>query len=226
MKTHLFTLSLGLLLLVVAALPAAAQGGAVMRAGAPTEAVPAGTSFEVRISIEGATNMGSFQFTLGYDPATVRAEGARLAEFLGSTGRSANPLGPRINDRAGELTFGAFTLGQQKGPDGKGNIAVVTFKALKQGTINLDLRDVQITDIAGIQAPVEAEGTQVQLSAAPGGGLPTGIILTAVLVVLAAGVAGFLVIRSQQQAVAEGPEGPEGPRESSVELPTGNADDE
>jgi hypothetical protein len=226
MLTRLTMLGLGLLLLVVTALPAAAQGSAVMRLSAPTEAVPAGTSFEVRVSIEGAANLGSFQFTLGYDPTAVRAESARLGEFLGSTGRSANPLGPRINAQTGELTFGAFTLGQQKGPDGQGDLAVITVKALKQGTANLDLRDVQTTDISGITAPATAQGTQVEVAAAPGGGVPTGIILTAVLVVLAAAVAAFLVLRSQRPLAAEGSEEPAGPEETIVRTPSGGASDE
>jgi hypothetical protein len=174
-----------------------------MRVSTPPETVTASGTLEARISVEGVRSLGSFQFTLGYDPASLRAEGARLGEFLGSTGRSANPLGPRIDPQAGKLTFGAFTLGQGAGPDGEGDIAVVTFTALRPGKPMLELSDVQVTDIAGIAEPIAVEGSSVEVIGAPGSGLPSGAVLAGVLVVLACSLSAFVVIRSQRRSAAE-----------------------
>lgn len=197
-----FTITLLAGLLILAG-QATADGPVVMQAIAPGEPVAAGQTFEVRITLDGAQNLGSFQFALLYDPAVVRAESARLEDFLGSTGRAANPLGPRVDETQGRIMFGAFTLGRGPGPGGSGHLATVIMRALRPGQSSLDLDNAQMTDIAGNTQPLTVEGAAVTVK--PGQVSPSGD-LASVVVPLAAGgtllvlaiVAGFLLRRQRR----------------------------
>lgn len=96
--------------------------------------------------IEDVTDLGYFQFTLEYDPRVVLAKGAVLGDFLGSTGRSTSGLGPRLDNSTGTLTFGGFSFGTVKGPEGKGVLAELTFSGLARGLSPLKLKNVLISD--------------------------------------------------------------------------------
>ncbi len=192
-----FILSLlaGLLFLAGRAM---ADGPAAMRAVGPDGPVPAGQTFEVRITLDGAQNLGAFQFVLVYDPAIVGFDSVGLEDFLGSTGRAANPLGPR--EEEGRVMFGAFTLGRQPGPNGSGHLATVVMRALSPGQSSLELQNGQVTDIMGNAQPLTVEGTTVTVE--PGSTTPlTGDVLPWVaigtIVVLAA-VSG-LILRGRSQ---------------------------
>lgn len=102
--------------------------------------------FTVEVMIENATDLGYFQFTLEYDPKVVLAKGAVLGDFLGSTGRSTSGLGPRLDNSKGTLTFGGFSFGTVKGPDGKGVLAEVTFTGLARGLSPMRLKDILLSD--------------------------------------------------------------------------------
>jgi hypothetical protein len=65
-----------------------------------------------------------------------------LAPFLGSTGRTAQPIGPTIDNTVGIVTFVAFSLGSQAGPQGTGLLVTITFVAVGSGTCELNLQDV------------------------------------------------------------------------------------
>jgi hypothetical protein len=102
--------------------------------------------FTVQVMIENVTDLGYFQFNLEYDPRVVLPKGAVLGDFLGSTGRSASGLGPRFDNSTGILTFGGFSFGTTKGPNGKGVLAAVTFTGLARGLSPLRLKNVLISD--------------------------------------------------------------------------------
>jgi len=110
--------------------------------------------------VDEALDLGSFQFDLIYDPSVVWVDDVTLGEFLGSTGRSVVSLGPKVNNEAGKTTFGAFSFGDQPGPDGSGALALVRLKAVGLGSSPLDLQDVQLTDTkADPQTPTAEDGT-------------------------------------------------------------------
>lgn len=138
-----------------------------LRVVPPESPINPGTTFTVDIAVSDASNLGSFQFIFGYNPAVLKFEKMALGEFLGSTGRTANPLGPRVDESAGQVTFGAFTLGQQPGASGSGQLATVTLRALAGGTSPLEIRDPQITDIMGGLQPVTAQNSQITVSGSP-----------------------------------------------------------
>lgn len=116
----------------------------------------------VDVLIDNVTNIGSFQFEIGYDPAIVQLRGSspvRLGSFLGSTGRTVIPVGPAIDTTAGTVVFGAATFGPQAGPTGSGTLASITWTGVGEGSRSLDLRNVQVSDINGVVIPVsEVDG--------------------------------------------------------------------
>ena len=67
-------------------------------------------AFTVDLTAEDVMNLASFQTDLIYDPAIVSVSGVSVAAFLGSTGRTVAPVGPTIDNLAGKVTFGAFSL--------------------------------------------------------------------------------------------------------------------
>ncbi|MCR4439992.1 MAG: FlgD immunoglobulin-like domain containing protein [bacterium] len=108
------------------------------------------------VVIDDATNLGSFQFEIGYDPAVVQLRGSspvQLGSFLASTGRTVIPVGPAIDTTAGTIVFGAATFGTQAGPTGSGVLATISWTAVGEGTSSLDLRNVQVSDINGVVIP-------------------------------------------------------------------------
>ncbi|MDZ7386335.1 MAG: BACON domain-containing carbohydrate-binding protein [candidate division KSB1 bacterium] len=111
----------------------------------------------VDVVVEGVTNIGSFQFEIGYDRTVVQLRGStpvQLGPFLGSTGRTVIPVGPAIDTTAGTVVFGAATFGTQAGPNGNGTLATITWTGVGEGSAALDLRNVQVSDINGVVIPV------------------------------------------------------------------------
>ena len=52
-----------------------------------------------------------------------------LGDFLGSTGRDVIVLGPHVDEEAGEVTFGGATFGTGPGPNGAGELAIISLTA-------------------------------------------------------------------------------------------------
>jgi hypothetical protein len=111
--------------------------------------VSAREGFSIAVMIDGATDLGSFDLQLGFDPSVVHAQGAAVGDFLGSTGLSVLPLGPDIDNEAGTLVLGAVTLGSGEGPSGTGVLADVSLEAVGAGESPLSLDLVHIHDTAG-----------------------------------------------------------------------------
>lgn len=142
----------GLLLaaLLLAALPAAvaAQGATIRIEPLQVQAGSAGDDVQAQVVIEDVENLGFFQFDLTFDPAVVRVKSVALGEFLASTGRTASGVGPVIDNTAGTVTFGAYTVGTQDGPDGAGVLAEVTLTGVADGVSPLRLAKIKVLSAA------------------------------------------------------------------------------
>jgi PKD repeat protein len=120
----------------------------VMRVAPTTAMANVGTPMTVSVDISNVTNLGSFQFTLAYNPSLVQVQAVSLAEFPSSTGRSFGPVGPTIDNTAGTASFGAMSLGSSPaGPNGIGRLAYVRLLPLAAGTSGLHLSGTQVSDI-------------------------------------------------------------------------------
>jgi hypothetical protein len=147
--------------------------GLTMRIDPAINNVEAGQPFIVNVMIDGAVNVGAFQFDLIYDPAVVTVTDVALGPFVGSTGRTAQPVGPTIDNRAGTLAFGAFSFGSTAGPAGTGVLATVRFRAEDPGTSALGLQNVVVTDPMANAQPASIEGGVVTVTAPPAVSTPT-----------------------------------------------------
>lgn len=130
--------------------------------------VDVGETFTVTVMIDQASDLGAFQFDLLYITTTVTADGVVMGDFLGSTGRTVSPVGPIIDNQAGRVSFGAWTVGSAPGPNGTGTLVIITLTAQDVGISRLDLQEVKVLDThAGDQPPIVEDGMVVA------GGAPT-----------------------------------------------------
>jgi len=110
------------------------------------QSVMQGDLFTVTLMVRNVQNLGSFDLQLRFDPSIAAAQSAELGDFLASTGRDVSPVGPVIDNQAGTLTFGAFSVGDEPGPDGDGVLATVLMQAIGEGESLLALNNVQLLD--------------------------------------------------------------------------------
>ena len=139
---------------------------AALRVEPASSTVMPGETFTVAVEIEGAVNLGGFQWTLSFDPAVVQVQEVTLGGFLASTGRNSATLGPEVDNDAGTVTFGAFSFGDQPGPNGNGVLAILTLTAQGTGDSPLALKSVQVADTGGQTQAVTAKGGRVMTGAA------------------------------------------------------------
>ena len=135
----------------------------------PAESVvDVGETFTVTVMIDDADDLGGFELALLYITTTVTVDDITLGDFLGSTGRTVFPVGSTIDNEAGKVTFGVITLGSDPGPDGTGELAIVTLTTQGVGTSPLDLQNVMVLPTTG--GPQEAT---VEDGLVVAGGAPT-----------------------------------------------------
>ena len=117
-----------------------------------------GDTVVVAVRVDGAVDLGAFEFHLGYDPAILQATGAELGAFLASTGRTPVPLGPAL--REGEIRFAGASYGTAAGAEGGGVLAQVTLRVVGAGTTPLTFNRVIVTDAMAQVLPADAiDGT-------------------------------------------------------------------
>jgi len=123
----------------------AAVADPVIRFSPSSRTAETGASFSVDIMVDNVVDLGGYDFTVAFNPAVVHVQGVTLGPFLGSTGRSAFPVGPSIDNVGGQVSFGAFSFGGA-GPNGTGTIASVTLQAVGAGSSDLTFTQAQLTD--------------------------------------------------------------------------------
>jgi len=129
--------------------------------------VQAGQEFDVLVKVEGANNLGGFQFDLIFPSAMLEARTVKLESFLTSTGRTPIPLGPKIDNTNGRITFGAATAGNAPGASGDGVLLRVTFRALTSGTGAMNIAKYQVLDAQGKTIVAAVRGNRVQVEGSP-----------------------------------------------------------
>lgn len=105
-----------------------------------------GAIFVVNVVVDNVVDLGGYEFTVTFDPGVVQVQNVTLGPFLGSTGRTAAPLGPNIDHAAGSFEFGAFSFGTAAGPNGSGIVAQVTLQTVAPGSTTLIFTAAQLTN--------------------------------------------------------------------------------
>jgi hypothetical protein len=119
---------------------------AVVRLDPSSQNVNAGDSFSVNVMVDDVSNLGSYEFTLQFDPSLVSFQWVANGAFLGSSGRTVYCPNAIVDATNGTVRFACATLGTQDGVTGSGELAAVTFSALAGGTS--DLAFVNPTDLS------------------------------------------------------------------------------
>ena len=106
------------------------------------------STFTFSVNIDKANNLGGYELTLSYEPRMLTLIDIQTTNFLASTGRTVNQLGPNINEYQGTATIGQFSLGSTPlGPNGQGTLVTATFKPVQEGQATIMITSPKITDI-------------------------------------------------------------------------------
>jgi len=145
------------LLLLTLALPLAAlaQNGALVTLQPPAAEAPAADgTFATDVLISDASLVLGFQFDINFDPALLEVKSVDLGEFIGSTGRRAQPLGPdQRNAAEGQVVYGGFTIGDQEGGGGDGLLATIHWQVKQPGPATVSLGGLQLAGSGGASLP-------------------------------------------------------------------------
>ena len=145
---------------------AAAPAAVLVRVVGPANPVRVVDQFAVIIQVEGAANLGAFEFEYGANPliASTTVADIQLGEILGSTGRTTGELRLASSPTApGHPLYAAYSYGAAAGPSGNGQLATVTMLATGQGTSSLDLTGLKVTDVSGVEVSASSISGVVQV---------------------------------------------------------------
>ncbi len=174
-----FSLAVVLLLSVAAAVPSSAWAirplqslNAVVSISPAELTVDPGETFTVEVIIREVSDLGSYKFSLAYDPDVVEVREAESGGFVEETGRSVIVLGPDIDNEVGRVDFSATSFEDTPGAEGSGTLAVLSLEAMADGVSELRLVEsgLKIFRPTGSEMRVRGESGQVQVGA---GATPT-----------------------------------------------------
>lgn len=114
-----------------------------------------GGKAKIIVMVKNVANLGAFQFEFHYDPTVLRVDSCILGDFIKSTSREVDPIGPISINNRNALFFGAVTQGGKEGPNGSGILATLILEAKAAGNTEFVLRNVLLADIRGDSIKVE-----------------------------------------------------------------------
>jgi hypothetical protein len=148
---------------------------ALVRVVAPAVWPPDGGTFEVRVEVEGVTDLAAFELKLAFDPVVLAYEAVEAGPFLGSTGRSVSCLGPEFFTPQRDIfSFACSSLGPEPaGPSGAGVLMTVRFRPAGRGPSPLQLSGVKLTDSRGQPISATVQGSSIVIARSAGTPVPT-----------------------------------------------------
>lgn len=117
----------------------------------------------VALKLDAVAQLGGFEARLVYSPTLVEIQRVELGPLLGSSGRTAAILGPRINQKAGTVAFGGYTTGSAAGANRSDVVARVIFRVLKEGVATFDLQAPLAASRTGAPRLVRDQDAVVQI---------------------------------------------------------------
>ena len=147
----------------------AEAAGQTMAVSPSANPVNVGETIEVDVNLTNATDLGGFEFDLGYDSTVMQIDKIFMGTGLNATGRTVGKLGPKSIDASTEA-FGGYSYGSGAGSNGTGAMARVIMTAIAAGASPLTLQNAHTAKTtAEAITPTLSNGT-VTASAASGGG--------------------------------------------------------
>jgi len=146
----------------------AEAAGQTMAVSPATNPVNVGETIEVDVNLTGATDLGGFEFDLGYDSTVMQIDNIIMGTGLDAASRTVGKLGPKSIDASTEA-FGGYSYGSGGGSSGGAPMAHVIMTAVGAGESPLTLQNAHTADTtAAAITPTLSNGT-VTASAASGG---------------------------------------------------------
>jgi hypothetical protein len=122
---------------------------------------PLGKDFTVRVTISGATGVGSVPFHLSFDPGALEFVGAsNVSPFLNQDGTPVFVLAT-VGAGGREVITGLSRQGSRPGVSGSGTLIEMTFRPKKPGTTTLSFTDLSVLDPQAQPLPSEKLGMTV-----------------------------------------------------------------
>lgn len=151
----------------------AAQAETVVSIDASPNPAIVGSTVDLSVLIDGASDLYAYQFSLSFDPAVLRATAVTEGAFLGTGGATYGGYDV-IDNGTGKVSFVFNTLlGPTAGVSGSGALAHIRFDVIGYGTTPLafgdgifldsNLADVAVTYTAAPLAAVPEPGTWLML---------------------------------------------------------------
>ena len=125
--------------------------------------VTVGSNVDLAVMISGISDLYSYQFTVSFDAALLKANGVSEGAFLG-TGGSTFSDGGSIDNSTGTISYVFNTLvGAVPGVSGGGNLAFINFGTLGIGSAALSFSDLLFLDsgMNDIAVTVDAAALQI-----------------------------------------------------------------
>ena len=136
---------------------------------------------EATVSGVASDGLGTFEFTLLFDPAVLEIHAAEGGSLLNSTGRNFQCF--QRSDKPGSFSFACVSTGQMPGPQGTFTLAQVSFLPIAAGSSLLQLENVDLggplavdnipVNVFGASA-VSVTGSLVPVATQPGPGATSG----------------------------------------------------
>ena len=141
--------------------PAPADAGAALLFPRETPSPTAGEAFEVPLAVENAAAAFSVSLRVAYDPQAVRVVRIANGGFLGSDGQPVAVV-ERTEEESGTTVVTLSRPPGSGGISGSGELAVLTFEALRSGPTALGVIPVGI--LTPSREDVSMQGTQAVLT--------------------------------------------------------------
>ena len=132
--------------------PAAQLAGAVFTLAPPAAPVANGASFQIPITLSGATDVASVPIQLSYDPAKLSLVNVAAGDLLNRDGQAVALI--HRDDGPGNLTVVAARPPGAVGVTGTGVVCVLTFQAKAAGATTLNMTRASAVNSAQQQLPV------------------------------------------------------------------------
>jgi len=115
------------------------------------------------LQVQNMEDLGAFDFQVSVGGGALRIVEAQGTDFLGSSGRTAYPLGPRLAPDGSSAALGAYTVGTVPGVSGSGTLATVALEVKKAGVVDLWVNNALLVTASAELIPTTAASRRAQV---------------------------------------------------------------